>query len=190
MNTPTHLIISATLLSERHAARFNGAVLFGALVPDISLYVLFFWARFIAGIPERTLWGQVYWQEPWQTISAVSNSLPLYASVAVVAYFLGARLLAIGAISSIVHLCFDFPFHNTDAHVHFWPFSDWRFHSPISYWDPRHFGDIVAVVEIVLAVSCMALLWRRFEGRGVRAVLFLSMASYVAVPVYFSYMLH
>jgi len=35
-----------------------------------------------------------------------------------------------------LHALFDFPLHHDDGHRHFWPFSEFRFDSPVSYWDP------------------------------------------------------
>ena len=47
----------------------------------------------------------------------------------------------------------DLPLHNDDAHRHFFPFSDWRFSSPVSYWDPQHYGYWASLVEF----SCVLL---------------------------------
>ena len=32
--------------------------------------------------------------------------------------------------------------------MHFWPITDWKFHSPVSYWDTGRGGDIVGLVEL------------------------------------------
>ena len=55
----------------------------------------------------------------------------------------------------LLHSLGDFPLHHDDAHRHFFPFSDWRFISPISYWDPAHYGNWASLLEIfaVLAIS-------------------------------------
>ena len=63
----------------------------------------------------------------------------------------------IGA-AALLHLTFDLPFHHDDAHPHFWPFSDWRFTSPLSYWDPAHDGGVIALAEVGLAVVLIGFL--------------------------------
>jgi len=82
------------------------------------------------------------------------------------------------------------PLHVDDAHAHFWPFSDWRFVSPVSYWNPGYYGHIWAPIEgaLALALALIAVLWLRFQPRWVRAALVLAALSYVAVPAYFSVM--
>ena len=63
----------------------------------------------------------------------------------------------IGA-AALLHLTFDLPFHHDDDHPHFWPFSDWRFTSPLSYWDPAHDGRVIALAEVGLAVVLIGFL--------------------------------
>ena len=52
----------------------------------------------------------------------------------------------------VLHSLLDLPVHNDDAHRHFFPLSNYRFISPISYWDPNHYGGIVSVVELLLVL--------------------------------------
>ena len=40
--------------------------------------------------------------------------------------------------------------------MQFWPLSSWRFVSPVSYYDPAHFGRVFMIVEIALAIGCAA----------------------------------
>ena len=197
MNTPTHMLLGAAVLARpvRSAPDrwCNGAVLLGALAPDLGLYVLFVWARLIQGISEHTLWRTVYWQDSWQDILAIGNSVPLYlglalGGIALRRYRVG-DLLMLFATSALLHVAFDLPFHADDAHRHFWPFSNWAFHSPLSYWDKAHYGSIVAGAERALGVMLSLILWRRFPSRLVRAVLIVSLSFYILVPLYFGLML-
>lgn len=160
--------------------------MFGAILADASIFVLFAWARFVAGIGERELWSKIYWQEPWQSLSAISNSVPLFASLAVVGLILRLPLLVLFALSVLAHLALDFPFHAHDAHRHFWPFSNWRFHSPLSYWDHSHFGAYVGMAEVALALALIVILWHRFQALWVRLALGVALATYLAVPAYFA----
>lgn len=193
MNTPTHLLISSVLLARPGAApadkRRNFAVIAGALVPDTAIFAMFFWTRLVQGASEQEVWSTLYWREPWQSLVAIGNSLPIYAALLGLAMVSRRPVVVAFAVSALLHLAFDFPFHHDDAHPHFWPFSDWRFISPVSYWDPDHFGALVSVAEAAVALALIAVLWRRFSGRIVRAALLVALASYVAVPIYFNLML-
>ena len=57
--------------------------------------------------------------------------------------------------------------HREDAHGHFFPLTDWRFVSPVSYWDPAHLGALGAAIEWVLLAAVSVVTWRRAEtGRA------------------------
>lgn len=48
------------------------------------------------------------------------------------------------------------------AHRHLFPLSDWRFASPVSYWDPAHHGDVFLAAEAdLVALGGLVLLRRR-----------------------------
>lgn len=195
MMTPTHLLIAAAVLVRpvdensqgvrRSGWWLNLAVVFGALLPDLSIYVLFVWAKLIAGISSHELWSRTYWQEPWQTYSAIGNSLPLYLTLLIIGLVGKWRFLVLLSLAALLHLGFDLPFHHADAHKHFWPFSDYRFHSPLSYWNGNHYGDAVGLFERALALICIAVLWWRFQALWVRGLLLAGVLSYVLVPLYF-----
>lgn len=190
MMTPTHILIAAAVLArpaDTAAGRWrNAAAVAGALLPDAVIYGLFAWARLIAGIPERDLWTRVYWQADWQAALAAGNSVPLWGALFGLGLLVRWPLVVVVAAAALLHLACDFPVHADDAHSHFWPLTDWRFQSPISYWDERHHGDIVALVELALALGLLAVLWRRFRSWPVRLALGLALVSYAAVPVYFA----
>ncbi len=185
MNTPTHILTAAALLSRNGQPAHNRAVLAGSLLPDASIYVLFAWARFIEGHDHHQIWRETYWQEPWQLLGAISNSFVVWALLALIAYRLGWHTALFGALAALIHLSLDFPFHAGDAHRHFWPLTDWRFHSPLSYWDDRHHARWVGVAEIAIVAACIAVLWQRFRTRLVRGLLVLCFASLAAVPTFF-----
>lgn len=193
MNTPTHLLIGAAVLARKKdggAGRWrNEAVLAGALLPDAAIFFLFAWARLVQRASEQELWSRIYWSEPWQSLFAIFNSAPLYAALVLIGVAARQSWLTLLGLAALLHLAFDLPFHHDDAHIHFWPFTDWRFHSPLSYWDEDHHGDWVSLAEVALSLGLIYLLWRRFENRIVRAALLLALASYLAVPLYFNLML-
>ncbi|WP_419857635.1 hypothetical protein [Candidatus Palauibacter irciniicola] len=79
-----------------------------------------------------------------------------------------ARLTAwaLFVASMILHALGDLPLHREDAHRHFFPFSDWRFTSPVSYWDPDHYGGYAAIGEVLLVLAVSVFLFRAYRGRG------------------------
>ncbi|MEX0345498.1 MAG: hypothetical protein AB3N20_11285 [Rhizobiaceae bacterium] len=211
MNSQTHLLLAAALFAEPGQPKRNIAALGGAFVPDAAIYGLWLWSK-IRGIPENVVWGELYWQQPWQTYTAFGNSLPLYSAI-LVAGVLTARfslnavpdiahptetanerwwqfvrrqpLIIIFALAALAHLACDFPVHVDDAHAHLWPLSDWRFYSPVSYWNPEHYGNWFALFEMALGIGLAVLLFRRFHAFWVRALMVLAIIAYVAVPAYF-----
>jgi len=168
MMTQTHLLIATALFAKPGQKRRNRAIIAGALIPDASIFILFAYAS-LTGIPGSTLWNHTYWTEPWQSLGMIGNSAPLYLVFLAISLWLAA----------------DFPVHHDDAHIHFWPLSQWRFHSPISYWDVDHYGNIFAIFEALLGIALMALLFRRFKTLWVRICLALGAALYLAVPLFF-----
>jgi len=195
MNTPTHLLICAAVLarSPDHPVKpergHYGAILLGGLIPDLAIFTMFGWERLVVGVSESELWRDVYWQDPWQTLVAIGNSAPLYGIVLLGGILFRKTLVVVFALAALLHLLFDFPFHHDDAHSHLWPFSDWRFLSPISYWDTNHFGQYVSMMEFILALMLIFVLWRRFKVLKARIGLGLILFTYFAVPTYFTMMI-
>lgn len=205
MMTQTHTLIAATLfVSSRRPTKHNCAILIGSFVPDIAVFGLFIWSKFV-GIPERQLWREVYFSEPMLTYTAIANSLSLYLLVLLLGMLLirvqtvskelvdrsntvaiyTNSAICLFALAAITHLVGDFPVHAGDAHPHFWPFTDSRFHSPVSYWDHKHFGEVFSYIEASLGILLSIILFRRFKSKWIRGLTAVALISYVAVPVYF-----
>ena len=195
--TQTHLLIAGALFAKPGEKLRNTAVIVGALVPDAAIYFLFLWSKVMA-IPERKVWDELYWQEPWQSWTAAGNSIPIYMGLLVLGVVLlrtAGSVWRIGlffaflALAALVHIAGDLPVHVHDAHRHLWPLSDWKFISPISYWNPDHHGGIFSIFEVGLGLLLAVALFRRFTTIWVRAVLGLVIVAYLAVPIYFTFML-
>ena len=196
MNTPTHMMVAVAVFARPGQPRVNAAAFIGGLFPDLGIYALWAYSK-IAGISEHTVWREIYWQPPWQTLVAFGHSMPIFGGLLAVlalagAFKNGSRLwpLAVFCMAILLHIACDFPVHVDDAHPHFWPLSDWTFHSPLSYWDHRHYGDWVSKAEIAFALVLAAIVWKRFSSPWVRATLGIAASTYVLVPLYFSMMLH
>lgn len=162
MNTIAHMVIASAALSRVDAPKRNWAVLAGAFVPDASMFVFFAWSR-IQGWSGDETWNVQYWNEPWQMLGAASNSFVLFGALLAFAVWRKWPLVGVLAGAALLHVALDFPLHADDAHRHFWPLSDWRFESPISYWDPDSNGLMGGAIETVCALGALAVLWLRFK---------------------------
>jgi hypothetical protein len=158
MNTPSHAILNLFILNRQVGIQANHAIFIGAILPDIPIFFFYFVMKFVYRLPSRQIWSEVYYQPFWQAIISTFHSLPLALMGVLIAHFCSWRLIEAGFMSMVLHDLLDLPVHNHDAHRHFFPFSNYRFISPISYWDTKHYGGIVAFVEILLVlVASMAL---------------------------------
>ncbi|MGB3510066.1 MAG: hypothetical protein WBA93_12650 [Microcoleaceae cyanobacterium] len=152
MNTPSHAIINLALLAKPQLPEANLAIVIGGILPDIPIFLFYFWAKFIARLPEAKIWSEAYYQPFIQNLVAIFHSIPLAMIGLLISYYFGCEILQVICISLILHSLLDLPVHNNDAHRHFFPLSNYRFISPISYWDPKHYGSIVALVEMLLVL--------------------------------------
>lgn len=193
MNTQTHLLVAAAIFAKPDRPKRNTALIIGALLPDAAIFALFGWAV-LTGVPQEVLWREIYFSEPMLTLTAIGNSAPLYAAIALAAWAYarwrtGRPLpalptLTVLGLAALTHLAGDFPVHADDAHPHFWPLTDWRFRSPVSYWDNAHHGRAFGAFEAALGITLAAILFFRFKALWVRALLALCVLAYLAVPVF------
>ena len=69
------------------------------------------------------------------------------------------------AFSCGLHTLIDIPLHTDDGPLIFFPFYwETRFHSPLSYWDPQHYGNYWSIFEHLLILGMLIYLmvgwWR------------------------------
>ncbi len=160
MNTPAHVILNLFVLGRKEIPRHQGAILAGAILPDAPMFFFYFIEKVVRGVPEYLIWSHDYYLEPWQNFIDCFNSLPFIALGLFVAWKTQSRAAQLFFVSMILHVCGDLPLHHDDAHRHFFPFSNWRFESPVSYWDPSHYGHIVTGLEILAVLVCAGLVFR------------------------------
>lgn len=180
MNTPAHLLIGAGVFATPHRAAVNTAALLGSVLPDLSLYLLSGWALIVQRIPAQQVFDTLYFSPGWQNVFAIDNSFVLWAAGLAAGAALKARWAIALCGAALLHLIGDFLLHHGDARRHFWPLSDWVFVSPVSYWDPRHFGHIVGPLEGALCLLICVLLWRRFHGAAARCCVALAAVAALA----------
>ncbi|MFM2339916.1 MAG: hypothetical protein RLZZ360_552 [Candidatus Parcubacteria bacterium] len=179
MITPSHLIYSWALAkktannpvnpAEKHRV---AAFILGALLLDIPVYVFFLVCGVMLDYGHETLWDDMYFNSGWSVVFTLSHSLLLWPTVLVVARWRQWLFLKWLSISALFHIVVDFCVHTADAYKHFWPLSDWRFVSPISYWDRASYGDYVNAFDSILIVSLLAWLLTTYPRSNIRFLIF------------------
>jgi hypothetical protein len=161
MITTTHAILNATLLGHKDKPTYHLPLILGSILPDVPMFVYaalmalgrIHWYKLgKAGFGEyqyRALW--VDW----------AHSLPLAIAGLLICLAFKKKWGAYLFAAMGLHDLEDLPLHAEYAHRHFLPFSNWRFFSPISYSDPKHFGALIAPLEWFLVLGCSYILWRR-----------------------------
>jgi len=171
MNTPAHLIFGLTAFGNAGRPAITVAALSGALIPDLSLYLLAGWHLQVLGTSPDVVFGQLYFSNGWQSIFRIDNSIILWSILLGLGAMGRSPVVMVLCASALLHLGLDFLLHNDDGRAHFWPLSNWIFQSPVSYWDPDHYGTIVGAIEVALSLICCGLLWVRYVGPGMRALI-------------------
>lgn len=152
MNTPAHIIINMTVLGRGQSFSAQIAVLAGSLLPNAPMFWFYFVERIVRNTPERVIWEEPYFHEPWQILIDLFNSISLIGIGIIACWWFRTKAGMALFMSMLMHVIFDFLLHHDDAHHHFLPFSNWRFESPVSYRDPNHYGYIAGLTELVITV--------------------------------------
>lgn len=176
MGTQTHFLVSATVgklykKNGEHAAlpplNLPG-LLVGGFMPDVPLFLLtmlYFWQNDLFGNRNpQELFGPaydtLYFTDPLWIVSHNLLHGPLMVALWLALGYVGWRrggrwgpVLFWFAVSCGLHTLLNIPTHHNDGPLLLFPF-DWqtRFNSPVSYWNPRYYGNIVAPIEMGLNV--------------------------------------
>jgi hypothetical protein len=159
VHTPGHATINLAVLGTAFDPGLAVPILAGGILPDVPIISLYLFHRWIRDTPEERIWSEHYQRPFWQNLIHGMHSIPLHAIGLVVSLSMGSIALAVFFSSALLHALQDLPVHAIDAHRHFLPFSQWRFISPISYWDPKYHGRSVALVEALLVVMAAVVVW-------------------------------
>ncbi|HEV8268834.1 MAG TPA: hypothetical protein VGR00_11385 [Thermoanaerobaculia bacterium] len=182
MNTTTHLVFNVAALG-RESRRMAWAAAVGAVLPDAPIFLFYLFDRFVYGRRGVEVWSVDYFASSWQAVIDGLHSFPLI--------LLGLALLwrvpwgRVFCLSLLLHSALDMPFHHDDAHRHFFPFADYRFASPLSYWDPRHHGAVGAAIELAVLVGASVVLVARSRSWKVALPLVLLCLAQAAMDVLF-----
>ena len=181
MYTPTHLIFGMAVFGRKDAPKVTAAALAGALIPDLSLYLLAGTHLLILGTDPQVVFGEMYFSDAWQSIFRIDNSFIVWGVVLALGLALRRTWVIALAGAALLHIGLDFPLHHDDGRAHFWPISNWIFESPVSYWDPAHYGSILTPIELLVSWGVCVWLWLRFDGWPMRSLI--AMFASLQIPV-------
>ncbi|MGI9317470.1 MAG: hypothetical protein ACR2QW_09085 [bacterium] len=163
MNSPAHVIFSLALLGRPNAVKYAVAITAGALLPDAFMLVFYAYEKF-RGVPEIVIWRDHYYEAFWQNLFDATNSIPLLSIALLISISMKGYTWAFMFGSMIIHCLLDLPVHHDDGHRHFFPISDFRFQSPVSYWNPDYHGNVVGLMEMALFLAGIVYLWNSEHG--------------------------
>ncbi len=130
------------------------ASVIGAVLPDLPAFVAaaYYWNS-RTSMPRKELLEAIYFSGPFGRTGILLHSAVL-VSLLLGLYWLSGlwkrdrRKILLGFLAGWAgHTIVDFLTHGDDARPLFWPISDWKWASPISYYNPLHYGREFFFVE-------------------------------------------
>ena len=185
MITPSHIIYSwatAKYTETEINKKRVFAIITGGFLPDIPTYLFFFTHTFLLDTAQQTMWRTLYFDSAWTPFITLSHSLLLWPALLLAAKLLKQKILFWVSASAFAHSTLDFLVHNDDAYRHFWPLSDWKFYSPVSYYDPEHFGTLFGLVDFAVVIVLLTYLHAVYrQNRWVVRLIRLLMVLYILI---------
>ena len=210
MNTQTHVLLAVAAVvplvqrpslpppSSRRIRLLVIAAVLGGLLPDASLFVMAL-TGMVQQVPTEIIFREWYFNDFWQRLGAMTNSIPIFGLISVVCLWMHRRysselkpvvqrascstaeFVFVLSTSSLLHALTDLPLHHGDGHPHFWPLSNWIYASPVSYWDPHYHGHEWAVIETIIMAVLAVVLWRRYRSVLARSLATITALSLLAI---------
>ena len=191
LNTPSHFLMTAVLARSQRRPLPNAPLLWGSIAPDIPLWGLSLggWVYFHYGVglgtaeTFRLMFDDLYFNHPFWLAAHNFLHAPMVIAIGLVLALRWRRWRPV-AVRSLRWLCFfaacglhcvvDIFTHADDGPLVGFPLNwQWRFASPVSYWDPRYGGDIFQWFELAFDLLAAAYLlagpiarrWQVFRDR-------------------------
>ncbi len=175
MITPSHLIYSWALakktegneqnIDKKQTKKRTLAFVLGALFPDTPTYLFFIVLGLLLGYSGEVMWDDMYFNSSWSIPITLTHSFWLWPLLILVGTYLKLNFLKWFSISALMHAVIDFLVHTDDAYRHFWPFSDWKFYSPFSYYRSSEYGNWVMAFDSVLVLGLLTYLYTLYTGK-------------------------
>lgn len=192
MRTFSHFLLTAIgqeQLKKQDIQVHAPAALLGSVLPDLPLFLLIssytIYYRWIDPIPEaermRMIHEELYFTDPLWIISHNLFHSPLLISLLLILGYWGMRMawkwgkvLFWYTAGSGFHTLVDIFTHYDDGPLLLFPL-DWktRFSSPVSYWDPDHYGIPFTIVEYAIDLAILfyfLMKWMRRRHQAHNAV--------------------
>ncbi len=165
----------------------RSAVLWGSVAPDLPLYGLgvvgaayFHYALgWEIGPTMDHMWGTLFFEDPgWIALHNVLHAPIVLLALAAIARVMKASRARLSAwlhwfaMACLLHTTIDILTHHDDGPILFWPVNwSFRVYTPVSYWDPAHYGREFFIFELALDLVLIAYLiapWLRARLRRSR----------------------
>lgn len=187
MQTYSHYIITAVvrrILRKKAITMIpplNGkAFLVGSILPDLPLTLIAAVTIIVDGISRtdtrltQWLFDTAFFQVTWVKIAhnLFHGPIPILIYMcfgfitwkAILRHRRWSAAVFWVACGCLLHSLIDIPLHYNDGPLILFPFDfETRFYSPVSYWDPNHYGRIAAALEHVIVL--VLLIWLIFDWR-------------------------
>jgi membrane-bound metal-dependent hydrolase YbcI (DUF457 family) len=149
METYSHAFFTGVLARYgfQASSAATTASMVGAVLPDLPAYVAtaYYWNR-RSSMPRKELLDAIYITGPFGRTGVLLHSVVLVGLLLGLYWLLKlwkwdrGKILLWFLVGWAGHTLVDFLTHSDDARPLFWPISEWRWESPISYYDPLHYG--------------------------------------------------
>lgn len=173
MNTPTHIVIAASVARAVPAVPMSSAFLLGSVAPDLPLYALslaggFYFTR-VKKMPAKDaadlMFNDLFFKNRvWIIVHNLLHS-PLLLILGIVSLgFIVKNAVAAWffwfLLSCLLHTAIDIPTHHNDGPLLLFPLN-WqlRFRSPISYWDKQKGAARFIYFEVALVIVLLIYLF-------------------------------
>ncbi len=174
MQTYSHFLVTAVAadrLKNHDIPVHPKPLLWGSVLPDIPLGVLSLaylaYYRWVAPLPDGVSmieqYDVLYFTDPvWKVGHNFFHAPLIILALLGLGVFLGRRGTRWGwgvawfALGCGIHSFIDVFTHYSDGPLLLFPLNwDWRFNSPVSYWDVDHYGGIFAPLEHLVDLAIL-----------------------------------
>ena len=170
MRTFSHAIVTAALGSQAKVRRGSlAAFVVGSVLPDLPLGILTLLALANSTDMDAAMvyMDQLYFESAlWIALHNIPHSFMVMGVLSLLAYAFRqkrwGRWLLWYAAGASLHIAFDIFTHAVDGPLFLYPLSDFRFQSPVSYWNPQYYGRIFTVFEYSVDAVLLGVLGVRF----------------------------
>ena len=169
--------------------RVQGMIV-GGFLPDLPVYLFFFYHTLIAGTSQNDMWETLYFNGAFSPFITLAHSFIIWPILLAASYALGRQFFVWVAASAILHSIMDFFVHVDDAYRHFYPFSNWKWRSPASYWDPQYYGNIIGALDTVVIFLLLIFLMKKTSSKRAQHLIIVISLIYLAFTLLAGYHPH